>query len=137
MSTVFTKIINREIPANIVYEDNIVIAFLDISQATPGHVLVVPKKEFEDILELDESVAAHLYQVVVKLAKAIKKSFNPSGINILNNNGEIAGQTVFHYHIHIIPRYEVNDVTFVLENNYGKVSSDELSKRADLIKSAL
>lgn len=137
MSTVFTKIINREIPANIVYEDNIVIAFLDISQATPGHVLVVPKKEFEDILELDESVAAHLYQVVVKLAKAIKKSFNPSGINILNNNGEIAGQTVFHYHIHIIPRYEVNDVNFVLENNYGKVSSDELSKRADLIKSAL
>lgn len=137
MSTIFTKIIKREIPANIIYEDDLVIAFLDISQATLGHTLVVPKREYENIFELDDKISAHLYKVVVKLSKAINKAFNPSGLNILNNNGQVAGQTVFHYHIHIIPRYNESDVNFTLTNNYGLATQEELEKRCKAIQSAL
>lgn len=135
MKTIFTKIIEREIPSHIVYEDDLVIAFLDISQATPGHTLVVPKKEYRNIFELDDKIAGHLYQVVVKLAKAINLALKPEGLNILNNNEAVAGQTVFHYHIHLIPRYKENDITIRLTNN--PTDKDLLSKRADLIKSAL
>ena len=137
MSTIFTKIIKREIPANIIYEDDLVIAFLDISQATLGHTLVVTKREYENIFELDDKISAHLYKVVVKLSKAINKAFNPSGLNILNNNGQVAGQTVFHYHIHIIPRYNESDVKFTLTNNYGLAKQEELEKRCKAIQSAL
>ncbi len=137
MSTIFTKIIKREMPANIIYEDDLVIAFLDISQATLGHTLVVTKREYENIFELDDKISAHLYKVVVKLSKAINKAFNPSGLNILNNNGQVAGQTVFHYHIHIIPRYNESDVNFTLTNNYGLATQEELEKRCKAIQSAL
>ncbi len=137
MSTIFTKIIKREMPANIIYEDDLVIAFLDISQATLGHTLVVTKREYENIFELDDKISAHLYKVVVKLSKAINKAFNPSGLNILNNNGQVAGQTVFHYHIHIIPRYNESDVNFTLTNNYGLATQEELEKRCTAIQSAL
>lgn len=106
--TIFQKIINRELNAYIVYEDDLVIAFLDISQVTKGHTLVVPKEPFENVYELDEKTAGHLFKVVVKVSKALKKAFNLEGLNIVNNNGKIAGQAVFHYHIHLIPRY-VND----------------------------
>lgn len=137
MSTIFTKIIKREMPANIIYEDDLVIAFLDISQVTLGHTLVVTKREYENIFELDDKISAHLYKVVVKLSKAINKAFNPSGLNILNNNGQVAGQTVFHYHIHIIPRYNESDVNFTLTNNYGLATQEELEKRCKAIQSAL
>lgn len=137
MSSIFTKIINRELPANIVYEDDLVIAFLDISQVTKGHTLVVPKVEYETIFDLPEDIAGHLYQVVVKLSKAINESLKPEGLNILNNNQAVAGQVVFHYHIHIIPRYDKEELTMSFPNNYGKDSPDELEKRVNLIRSAL
>lgn len=137
MSTIFTKIINREIPSKIIYEDDQVIAFLDISQATPGHSLVVTKKEYRNIFELPEEVASHIFKVVVKVAKAINFSLKPKGLNILNNNEETAGQTVFHYHIHLIPRYDDNDVSFGMNNNFGKDSDEELEKRVNRIRSAL
>jgi histidine triad (HIT) family protein len=110
---------------------------LDISQATPGHTLVVPKKEYKNIFELDDNVAKHLFSVVVKLAKAIKISLKPKGLNLLNNNEVVGGQTVFHYHMHIIPRYDEYDITIELGNNSKDSNFDILSKRADLIKSAL
>ncbi len=137
MSTIFTKIINREIPSKIIYEDDQVIAFLDISQATPGHSLVVTKKEYRNIFELPEEVASHIFKVVVKIAKAINFSLKPKGLNILNNNEETAGQTVFHYHIHLIPRYDDSDVLFSMDNNFGKDSEEELEKRVNRIRSAL
>ena len=137
MSTIFTKIINREVPSKIIYEDDIVIAFLDISQATPGHSLVVTKKEYRNIFELPEEVASHIFKIVVRISKAINFSLKPKGINILNNNEETAGQTVFHYHIHLIPRYDSGDVLFGMNNNFGKVSDEELEKRVNLIRSAL
>ncbi|MBE0700213.1 MAG: HIT family protein [Acholeplasmataceae bacterium] len=137
MSTIFSKIIAREIPAHIVYEDSLVLAFLDISQATKGHTLVVPKAEYSNLFELPQDLAAHVFIVVTKLAKAIKKAFNPEGMNILSNNGEVAGQTVFHFHIHLIPRYEKTDVRLGLPNHMADLKPDDYKKRANLIKAAL
>jgi len=86
-----------------------VYAFLDISQVTKGHTLVIPKQHAKDIYETDEKVAENLFARVPKIANAIKKTYQPVGLNILNNNEEPAGQSVFHLHIHLIPRYNSND----------------------------
>lgn len=107
---IFCKIINGEIPSYTVYEDDVVKAFLDISQGTPGHTLVVPKKHVKDIFAYDDELAAQVFSRLPKIARAIKAS-NPKiiGMNILNNNGEVAYQSVFHSHIHLIPRYSKDD----------------------------
>src|SRR5690554_371986 len=131
--SVFTKIIKREIPSNIVYEDDLVIAFLDISQTTKGHTLVVPKKTYENIYELNNDIAMHLFKVVVKLSQAIKKALNPDGLNIVNNNGVTAGQSVFHYHIHIIPRYKDDDYIIRGVDHSKDYTSRDLSNLKDLI----
>ncbi|WP_100371932.1 HIT family protein [Bacillus sp. FJAT-45037] len=106
---IFCKIVKGEIPAAKVYEDEHVLAFIDISQVTKGHTLVIPKVHQADIFELDEEVASHLFSVIPKIAKGIKATYQPEGLNIVNNNGEAAGQTVFHYHVHLIPRYGQGD----------------------------
>ena len=107
---IFDKIINKEIPAHIVYEDDVVLAFLDISQVTPGHTLVVPKKHVANIFEYDEDLASAVFARIPKIARAVQAS-NPDikGLNILSNNGELAYQSVFHSHIHLIPRYTKED----------------------------
>lgn len=135
--TIFEKIINREIPAYIVYEDDLVIAFLDISQTTKGHTLVVPKEPFENIFEMPEDLLKHLICVVKKLSTSIKTAFNATGVNLLNNNGKDAGQTVFHYHVHIIPRYESDNFKIVFENNMNNLTKEEYEKRANSIRAAL
>lgn len=138
MPSIFSKIILKEIPAHFVYEDDLVVAFLDISQATKGHTLVVPKVEYKDIFEVPEKTASHLFGVAVKLSKAIQKAFGAHAMNILSNNGEMAGQTVFHFHIHLIPRYERSDENlFKLNNNQGNLSVDDYKERARMIKEAL
>lgn len=138
MSSVFSKIINKEIPAQFVYEDDDVVAFLDIAQATKGHTLVVSKKEFTDITEVPDALAGHLFMVAAKLSKGIKKAFKTNGINILGNNGAAAGQTVFHFHIHIIPRYnEYDEIVIKMKNNHGNVNYVDLKERAEAIKAAL
>jgi histidine triad (HIT) family protein len=106
---IFCKIINGEIPSAKVYEDEDVFAFLDISQVTKGHTLVIPKAHHANVYELPEDVAGKLFAVIPKITNAVKKAYNPIGLNLLNNNGEAAGQTVFHYHLHIIPRYGKGD----------------------------
>src|SRR5690625_521692 len=105
----FCKIIDGDIPSAKVYEDEHVFAFMDISQVTKGHTLIIPKIHTKNIYEKTEEVAGHLCASVPKIANAIKKAYNPSGMNLLNNNEADAGQTVFHYHIHLIPRYDAND----------------------------
>ncbi|MGG3449511.1 HIT family protein [Domibacillus aminovorans] len=106
---IFCKIVNGDIPSAKVYEDEHVYAFLDISQVTKGHTLVIPKVHKENIFELMPNMTAPLFESVKKVADAIQATFSPKGLNLLNNNGETAGQTVFHYHIHLIPRYGSND----------------------------
>jgi len=118
MSTIFNKIIKKEIPSNIIYEDEDVLAFLDISQATKGHTLVVPKKETESVLTASDELVAKVNVVAAKLARELIKIFEAEGANILTNANEVAGQTVFHYHVHIIPRYKKEELKFSpLENN--------------------
>ncbi|MFC7320186.1 HIT family protein [Halobacillus campisalis] len=106
---IFCKIISRDIPSAKVYEDEEVYAFLDISQVTKGHTLVIPKTHTQDIYSTDEQTAEQLFARVPKVAKAIKTAFQPIGMNLLNNNEEPAGQSVFHLHIHLIPRYGKED----------------------------
>lgn len=137
METIFTKIINREIPASIVYEDDLVLAFLDITQATKGHTLVITKAPYKNILEVPVDTLKHLFGVVQKLAASITNAFDAKGINLLNNNNETAGQTVFHYHVHIIPRYEKNEVTFQLLNHMSELTADDFKERAAKIIAAL
>jgi histidine triad (HIT) family protein len=137
MSTIFEKIIEREIPAHIVYEDDLVIAFLDISQATTGHTLVVPKKAYENIYQVPEDLLAHTSKILRRVSIACQKAFNAEGLNILSNNGTIAGQTVFHFHFHVIPRFVENDVTFKFTNHMNDLSKEDYKKRALLIKEAL
>lgn len=107
--TIFSKIISGEIPSFKIYENNYVYAFLDISQISKGHTLLVPKKPSANIFETDEETMKHIGVALPKVANAIKKAFHPDGLNIIQNNGEYADQSVFHIHFHLIPRYE-NDI---------------------------
>ncbi|HDP2149790.1 TPA: HIT family protein [Staphylococcus aureus] len=104
--TIFGKILTGEIPSFKVYEDDYVYAFLDISQVTKGHTLLIPKKASANIFETDEETMKHIGAALPKVANAIKRAFNPDGLNIIQNNGEFADQSVFHIHFHLIPRYE-------------------------------
>ncbi|MCP3026748.1 HIT family protein [Halobacillus sp. A5] len=108
-SCIFCKIINGDIPSAKVYEDEAVYAFLDISQVTKGHTLLIPKTHTQDIYSTDEQTAEKLFARVPKVANAIKNAFEPIGLNLLNNNEAPAGQSVYHLHIHLIPRYGEND----------------------------
>lgn len=104
--TIFEQIIAREIPAAIVYEDEDVIAFLDAFPIAKGHTLVVPKQPIENIFELDTETGHKLMTTIQKVASAVQNAFEPKGMNILQNNGSFASQSVFHIHFHIIPRYD-------------------------------
>ncbi|MGT2771582.1 HIT family protein [Streptococcus marimammalium] len=106
---VFCKIVSGDIPSSKVYEDDDVLAFLDITQATDGHTLVIPKKHVRNVLEMDEKTAETFFSRVPKLARAIQKAMDAQGLNIINNNEKVAGQTVFHAHIHLLPRYQEGD----------------------------
>lgn len=106
---IFCQIIAGDIPSAKVYEDEDVYAFLDISQVTKGHTLVIPKAHVKDIYQTNQEIASQLFARVPKISTAIEKSFKPKGINILSNTGEAAGQSVFHLHLHLIPRYDQTD----------------------------
>ncbi|MGX7198623.1 HIT family protein [Enterococcus nangangensis] len=106
----FCKIIAGEIPSAKVYEDDEVYAFLDITQVTEGHTLVVPKKHVADLFEYDAELASVVFSRLPKIAQALEKAFpEMAGLNVLNNNKELAYQSVFHSHIHLIPRYGKDD----------------------------
>ena len=102
---IFCKIINKEIPSNIVYEDDKFLAFLDIAKATNGHTILIPKKHFKNILECDNETLSEMIVVAKKIASNLTSKLGAEGCNILTNCNEVAGQTCFHFHIHIIPRY--------------------------------
>ncbi len=97
---IFCKIASKEISGKIVYEDDICLAFLDLSQTTNGHTLVIPKAHFKNILEVDDKTLIHLMSVTKRLANMIVTNLNAKGVNILTNANEAAGQTVMHFHIH-------------------------------------
>ncbi|WP_042476662.1 HIT family protein [Bacillus ndiopicus] len=129
----FCKIIDGSIPSTKVYEDEHVYAFMDIMPLTKGHTLLIPKKHCRDLFEMPEDVASHLYAVAPKVAKAIQSAFNPVGLNTINNNGAAAGQTVFHYHLHLIPRYDENDGLRLVWTT-TQPSQEELTEAAGAIR---
>ena len=106
---IFCKIVAGEIPASKVYEDDHFLAFLDISQVTPGHTLVIPKKHARNLLEMTPDETADLFNIVSRVTKKVESATQPQGMNIISNMEEIAGQSVFHTHVHILPRYSQED----------------------------
>lgn len=108
-SCIFCKIIEGTIPSAKIYEDEHVYAFMDIMPVTKGHVLLIPKKHVENIYDFTEIDAANFFAAAPKIANVLKDQFKPAGMNLLQNNGAPAGQTVFHYHLHFIPRYDETD----------------------------
>lgn len=102
---IFCKIIAGEIPSTAVYEDEDFRAILDVNPAARGHVIILPKKHAANIFELEEAEAAKVFPIAKKIATALMKTYHCDGVNILQNNGEAAGQTVFHLHVHVVPRY--------------------------------
>lgn len=124
MDCIFCKIINGDIPSYKVYEDDHVIAFLDISQLTKGHTLILPKKHIKNVYEMDEETASIVFKKVPLIAKAIKKAFNPIGLNIVNNN-EQPHQSVDHFHIHLIPRYKDDEFHMNFANHQDQYEKDD------------
>ncbi len=128
---IFCKIVNGDIPAAKVYEDEHVLAFLDISQVTKGHTLVIPKVHHKDLFELSSDQSSKLFSVIPKIANGLKEAYQPAGLNIVNNNGEAAGQTVFHYHAHLIPRYGKGDgFGAVWKDHSSEYSGEDLQEMA-------
>lgn len=122
--TLFKKIIDGEIPAKVVYEDDNTLAFLDISQGTPGHTLVIPKITTASAMTADLEIVAEMNKKSVEIAKMLKPILNCTGFNFITNAGEDAGQTVGHYHIHIIPRYHKDELSYVFKDH--NTSLDEV-----------
>lgn len=109
---IFQKIIDREVPADIVYEDDKTLAFMDVAPVLPGHVLVIPKQDVESIFDADAETFAALMETVRKLAPAIRDAVGAKGVNINSNHGEAAGQEVMRLHFHVIPRHDRSELKF-------------------------
>lgn len=107
---IFCKIANGEIPAATIYEDERFRVILDLGPASKGHALILPKEHYADIYEIPEDLAAEAYKLAARLAKKLTEVLNCDGFNIVQNNKGAAGQTVFHFHMHLIPRYENDQV---------------------------
>lgn len=105
MDCIFCKIANGEIPSNKIYEDEDFVAILDLSPATKGHTLVIPKKHYDDFFAMTPEEASGAMQRARKVAGLLKEKLQPDGMNMTQNNGAVAGQTVMHFHLHLIPRY--------------------------------
>ncbi len=123
---IFCKLANGVFPTNTIYEDDLVRVILDASPVTKGHALVLPKEHYRNLYDLDEKYASHILVVAKKVANVMKETLGCTGLNILQNNEAVAGQTVFHFHLHIIPRYE--DDTFELSFNDPAPIDAEVAK---------
>lgn len=126
----FCKILKGEIPCYKVYEDQEVLAFLDISQTTKGHTLVIPKKHYDSILYCPKDLLSKVMGVAQKIAQAEVLTLGAKGVNILTNAGEAAGQTVKHFHVHVIPRYSEDDKIKLefLSNKLEKINLPALAE---------
>ena len=107
---IFCKIAAGEIPSRKIYEDKDLIAIMDLNPTSKGHSLIIPKEHCTNIYDIDEDIAAKVMKTAKKLATKMTVALNCDGFNLLQNNGETAGQTMFHFHMHLIPRYEGDNV---------------------------
>ena len=131
MDCIFCDIINRKSEAEIIYEDENIISFLDIRPVNYGHTLVVPKKHFDNFLSITSAELNYLIDGLQIISRAVERSVEADGFNIVVNNGKAAGQTVFHFHFHIIPRF-TNDFSF--RPSFKKYSDGSMKEFADKIR---
>jgi len=129
---IFCAINAGEIPAYVIHEDELFLAILDRFPAAKGHVLIIPKRHAVDLAELDEKEAAALMPLAKRLADKIQAELKPDGLNLLQNNGEDAGQVIFHFHLHLIPRYKGDG--FKLSHPHNDVQLSELEELAVKLK---
>lgn len=123
---IFCKIANGEIPSATLYEDEDFRVILDLGPASKGHALILPKEHYKDLYELDDEVAAKAFVLAKQMITKLTKVLGCEGYNIVQNNGELAGQTVFHFHMHLIPRYENDNVG--LGWNVGTLTEEDKSE---------
>jgi histidine triad (HIT) family protein len=133
----FCKMVRHEIPAVRVYEDDDILAIMDLYPATPGHILVLPKQHTENIYSLPEDLASRIMVTASKIAKAIKQQLSPDGLNLIQSNELAAGQTISHFHLYVVPRYKSDPVALKFGHGTRPANVDELEKTALLIKSEL
>ena len=134
---IFCKIAEGIIPSHKVYEDDDVLAFLDISQVTPGHTLVISKKHFSNFLTTEKDVMHKVMDVAQRIGQAQMSILGAKGVNILTNVNKEAGQSVFHFHVHVIPRYIANEGFRIEMRENDKLSELSLPAIADEIKKAI
>ena len=132
---IFCKIARGVIPSTTVYEDEDFRVILDLGPASKGHSLILPKKHFANVCELDAETAAKVLPLGAKIGAAMKKGLGCAGFNLVQNNGEAAGQTVMHFHMHVIPRHAGDDVQVTWKQ--GETESESLKALADAIKNAI
>ncbi len=136
MNCVFCRIVDGEIPCVKLYENDRAISFMDINPLTRGHLLVIPKKHFENILDVDENTYSVLAATIHRMSKAVRRALNPDGMNVLQLNGEAANQVVPHLHMHLIPRWYGDGI---LTSKWEPVPGDikAIQETADRIRERL
>jgi histidine triad (HIT) family protein len=132
---VFCRIVAKQIPASVVREDEHTLAFMDLGQVNPGHVLVALKAHAENVYELDDAQAGAVFRSVARVSRAIREAFAPQGLSVYQANGKAAGQTVFHLHVHLVPRHDGDgmDLTWPVKNP----PRDRLEEAATKIRARL
>ena len=131
---IFCKIAAGEIPSATLYEDDDFRVIMDIEPASKGHALILPKKHFANLYEIDDERASKVLLLAKKMATKMQKALNCDGLNVVQNNGEVAGQTVFHFHMHLIPRYEEDGQKIAWKPQ--EVPAEELAALKELLKEA-
>lgn len=131
---IFCKLANGDIPTNIIYEDDMFAVILDASPATKGHALILPKEHAANIYELSDETASRIFVLAKKMAAKMTELLKCDGFNIVQNNGEVAGQTVFHFHMHLIPRYKGDGNEEKLCWNHQEFTPEEMKEICDLLK---
>jgi histidine triad (HIT) family protein len=131
-SCIFCRIVQKEAPASFVYEDDKVIAFLDIRPLNEGHTLVIPKEHYETIYDIPEDLITHVYKIVKRTAVAVKNATKADGITIIQQNGNAAGQEIFHLHVHVVPRYEEQKLPHF--RDIPNASGEQLEQAAEMIR---
>ena len=127
---IFCKLANGDIPTATVYEDEYLRAIMDAAPANKGHIIILPKSHAANIYELEDEYVSRTFVLAKKLAVALKKLTGCDGVNILQNNGGAAGQTVFHFHVHVIPRFKDDDCTIVWKpTSYEDGEASEVAKK--------
>jgi len=129
---VFCRIANADSPVSSIYEDDCVMTFLDNRPASEGHTLVIPKKHFETIYDIPDEEIAHLFEIVKKVAVAVKETVNPEGLTIIQRNGKAAGQHIMHLHVHVIPRHKGQRLLRMEE--IPEVNREKLDKIAKMMR---